>query len=181
MTVITTQRLHLRPIREEDADDIYAYSSSPNVGTNAGWKPHESKEETLEIMNAIFLNQESVFGIVLAEKEKLIGSLGLIADPKRENDRVMMLGYALGEEYWSKGIMTEAVNAVLSYGFNELALDMISAYCYPFNERSKKLLKKCGFVYEGTLKLAERIYDGQVYDNECYALTAQGHAAKEQE
>lgn len=173
--MITTQRLILRHVRIEDADDIFAYSSSPNVGPNAGWKPHESREETMEVMQAMFLNQESVFGIVLAESGKMIGTLGLVPDPKRENDRTRMLGYALGEAYWGKGIMTEAVRAVLKVGFHELALDLVSAYCYPFNERSKALLIKCGFDYEGTLKLAEKIYDGRVYDNECYSLTAQSY------
>lgn len=46
-----------------------------------------------------------------------------------------------------------------------------SAYCYPFNSRSKNVIKKLGFAYEGTLKLCEKLYNGKVYDNECYALT----------
>lgn len=49
-------------------------------------------------------------------------------------------------------------------------LDLISAYCYPFNSRSKSVIKKLGFKYEGTLKLCEKLYDGKVYDNEWYAL-----------
>lgn len=175
MPIITTQRLILRNICEDDADDIFAYSSSPNVGPNAGWKPHESREETLEIMKAIFLSHPNIFGIVLAENVRLIGSIGLINDPKRQNEHTMMLGYALSEQYWGKGIMTEAVNAVLQYGFDQLKLDLISAYCYPFNLRSKHVLTKCGFSYEGTLKQAEQIYDGRIFDNECYALTAEDY------
>ena len=175
MLVITTPRLILRHIRIEDADDIFAYASSPNVGPNAGWKPHDSREETLEVMQTIFLNQESVFGIVLAESGKMIGSLGLIKDPKRPNAHAMMLGYALCEQYWGKGIMTEAANAVLQYGFEQLKLSLISAYCYPFNQRSRHVLTKCGFSYEGTLKQAEQIYDGRICDNECYALTAEDY------
>lgn len=178
MPLITTQRLILRNICEEDADDIFAYASSPNVGPNAGWKPHENKEETLDVMKAVFLNQDSVFGIVLAETERMVGSLGLIKDPKRENVHAMMLGYALGEDHWGKGIMTEAVDAMLRYGFDALKLDLISAYCYPFNHRSKKLLLKCGFVLEGTLKQAEKVYDGRIFDNECYALTAKDYTKR---
>lgn len=169
MSVINTKRFVLREINEQDVDDMFEYSSSPNVGPNAGWKPHENKEESLEVMKAIFLDQDGIWGII--ENGKLIGSVGLIKDPKRENDNVRMLGYALSDQHWGKGIMTEAVQAVLRYGFDELKLDLISAYCYPFNERSKNVLKKCGFCYEGTLKLAEKIYNGNVYDNECYALT----------
>jgi len=168
---LETERLILRPIKEDDADDIFEYSRTANVGPNAGWKPHENRGETLEIMKLIFLGKDGVFGIVLKETGKLIGSAGLIDDPKRENDRVRMLGYAIGEAYWGRGYMTEAVREILRCGFDTLGLDLISAYCYPHNSRSKRVLEKCGFTYEGTLKLAEKLYDGSVYANTCWALT----------
>lgn len=167
---IETERLVLRPIVEGDADDIYKYSRGANVGVNAGWQPHQNIEETREIMKVVFLNQESVFGIELKNTGRLIGTIGLIPDPKRENDKVRMIGYAIGEEHWGNGYMTEAVLALLHFGFNNLHLDLISASCYPHNERSKNVLKKCGFRYEGTLRLAEKRYDGEVLDNECYAI-----------
>ena len=169
---IETKRLILRPITIDDADDIFEYSRTANVGPNAGWKPHENRAETLEIMKLLFLDKENVFGIVLQDTGRLIGSLGLIDDPKRENDNVRMLGYAIGEAYWGHGFMTEAVKALTGYGFAALRLDLISAYCYPQNARSRRVLVKCGFTYEGTLKLAEKIYNGNVYDNECWALSA---------
>lgn len=81
-----------------------------------------------------------------------------------------MLGYAISEKHWGKGIMTEAVKAVIKYGFENLKLDLISAYTYPFNTRSKKVLEKNGFKYEGTLKQAEKLYNGKIYDNDCYVL-----------
>lgn len=170
--IIKTERLILRPITKDDANDIYAYTKETNVGPNAGWKPLESIEETLRVMEQIFLNQDNVFGIILKESGKLIGTLGLIDDPKRENDRVKMLGYAIGESYWGNGYMTEAASALIEYSFDKLVnLDLISAYCYPFNERSKNVLRKLGFKYEGKLSLCERLYNGNVYDNECFALT----------
>jgi len=168
---LETERLILRPVVIDDADDIFEYSRTANVGPSAGWKPHESRVETLEIMKLLFLNKESVFGIVLKETGKLIGSAGLIADPKRENNNVRMLGYAIGEAHWSHGYMAEAVRAILQYGFGNLELSLISAYSYPHNARSKRVLEKCGFTYEGTLKLAEKLYDGTIYDNDCWALT----------
>ena len=178
MPELSTERLLLRAIRLDDIDDIFEYSKNLNVGPNAGWKPHESKEETLEVMKAIFLDKEDVWGILLKSCGKMIGSIGLIEDPKRENERTRMLGYAIGKEYWGRGIMTEAAAEAVRYGFDVLRLDLISAYCYPFNERSKSVIKKCGFRYEGTLKMAEEIYNGNVYDNECYAITAKEYSAK---
>lgn len=167
---IETERLCLRPVRTSDADDIYEYSKNENVGPNAGWKPHENIDETRALMDLIFLGKENVFGIVLKETNKLIGSIGLIDDPKRENDQTRMIGYAIGYTYWGNGYTTEAAQALLQYGFETLGLDLISAYCYPFNERSKRVIAKLGFAYEGKLSLCEKLYNGEVYDNECYAL-----------
>lgn len=166
--IINTKRLVLREIHITDAEDMFEYSKNPNVGPNAGWKPHQNIEETIGIINAIFLEKDGIFGIVY--NNKMIGSVGLIDDPKRENPNAKMLGYALGEEYWGQGIMTEAANAVVKFGFEEMKLDLISAYCYPFNKRSKSVIKKLGFEYEGTLKLCEKLYNGKTYDNECYYL-----------
>lgn len=168
--IFETERLILRPTVEDDALDIFEYSKNPNVGINAGWKPHENITETLETMDTYFLKRETVWGIVLKEKNKIIGQAGMIEDPKRENPNVMMLGYAIGEEYWGKGIMTEALTPIIKYGLEVLKLQLISAYCYPSNIRSKKLLSKLGFKLEGTLKYAEKIWNGQILDNECWAL-----------
>ena len=108
---IVTERLLLRPVVESDDKDIFAYAQEPNVGPNAGWKPHESIEETREIMQQIFIGQENVFAIV---KDKLvIGTIGLVPDPKRDNERSMMLGYAISERFWGQGLMTEAARAVI--------------------------------------------------------------------
>lgn len=167
---IETDRLRLRTIRPEDAEDIFRYSGEPNVGPNAGWKPHETIEETREIMELLFTDKEGVFGIVEKESGRMIGSVGLVEDPKRENPAARMLGYALSESCWGRGYMTEAVRAVLFYGFYKLHLSIISAYCYPDNERSRKVLAKSGFTYEGTLACCELRYDGVVLDNECFSL-----------
>lgn len=165
-----TERLLLRPILASDASDVFAYSSEAHVGPNAGWKPHESLAETEGVLRDLFLGQEGVFGIVLRETGRLVGSVGTIADPKRQNPQARMLGYALSEAHWGKGLMTEAVRAVLSFCFAHEDVRLISAYCYPENRRSKRLLQHCGFVYEGCLRDCELRYDGRLMDNECYAL-----------
>ena len=168
---IVTNRIVLRPILVEDVYDIFEYSRETNVGANAGWKPHESLEESLQVMKTLFINKENIFGIILQETGKLIGTVGLVADPKRKNDNVKMLGYAMGEAYWGKGYMTEAAKALVVHGFKTIQLTLISAYCYSFNFRSQRVLSKLGFKYEGRLTLCEKIYNGNIYDNECYALS----------
>lgn len=166
--MIVTKRLLLRPVEKGDAAAIYAYSRDAAVGRNAGWKPHESLHETREIMRRVFLERPDVYAI-LADG-RLIGTIGLIPDPKRENNETRMLGYALGVPYWGRGYMTEAARAVVNDGFTAGGYTLISAYCYPENKRSKRVLEKVGFRLEGRLALCERRYDGAVLDNECYAL-----------
>jgi [ribosomal protein S5]-alanine N-acetyltransferase len=119
-----------------------------------------------------------VWGIEPKESGKIIGSIGLIDDRKREYNMIKMIGYAIGEAYWGQGLMTEAVNEVIKFGFEELSLAAISAYCFPFNKRSKNVLMKCNFEYEGTLKMAEKIFNGNIFDNDCYFLTAQSYYSK---
>ena len=52
-----------------------------------------------------------------------------------------------------------------------MALELISVYHYPFNEGSKRVIEKCGFKYEGTLRQSSTIYNGDVYDDVCYSMT----------
>ena len=168
---IETERLLLRPITEEDTQDTFEYCQNPDVGPHAGWKPHADLAETRIIMKEVFLNKENVWGIVLKENNKMVGSIGLMPDPKRQYNKVLMLGYALAKECWGRGLMTEAARAVVSCGFEVLGLDGISAYCFPYNKRSSRIFEKCSFALEGTMKKAEFRYDGVLLDNECWFLS----------
>lgn len=167
---LETQRLILRPMTIEDAPAVFAYSRHEEVGPNAGWEPHKTLAETKSIMADVFLGQPHVFGVVLKENNLVIGSIGLIDDPKRQNPRAKMVGYALGIDYWNQGIITEALAKIIDYSFNTLELDLISAYCYPHNHRSQRVLEKQGFSYEGRLRQCEELYNGKIYDNDCYIL-----------
>ena len=167
---LTTPRLMLRPFTPGDAEAVFECCRNPNLGNNAGWKPHETLGETEKILADVFMSQENIWAIVTIDTGRLVGSVGLIADPKRENPQAGMLGYWLEEPSWGKGYMTEAVAAVIRYGFDNLHLQLISAYCYPHNLRSQRVLERQGFLYEGRLHQAERICTGQVYDHLCYYL-----------
>lgn len=111
---IETERLLLRPFVESDAEALFACCRNPNIGNNAGWQPHASLEESREVLRSVFLSQKGVWAITLKDNGQLIGSIGIIADPRRENPQVRMLGYWLDEAQWGKGYMTEAVKAVLN-------------------------------------------------------------------
>jgi len=174
MTLLT-KRLILRPFREDDAQAIYEYSKDLEVGLNAGWKPHESVAESDDILHIMFLNQPTVWAIERASDKRLMGSVGIIHDPKREDEAVRMLGYALGMQYWGQGYMSEAAEAVLNAGFYEMGLELISATCYPDNDRSRRVLEKCGFQCEGTIHHAERLWNGELRDHLSFYLEKGGY------
>jgi putative acetyltransferase len=167
---INTRRLLLRRFKLSDLGDFYEYAKNPNVGPNAGWDFHKSKEESLSILKNFILSDE-VWAIELKSENKVIGSIGLHKDRKRDNKDAKMLGYVLSENYWGQGFATEASKAIIDYAFIELSVDVLSVYHYPFNERSKNVILKCGFNHEGVLRKATITYDGKVYDDCCYSMT----------
>lgn len=168
--VIETERLILRPFTENDTEAVFSCCRNPNLGNNAGWKPHDTLEESLKILQTIFIPQKNTWAITRKEDQLLIGAIGILPDPKRENSNTGMIGYWLDEAQWGKGYISEATSAVLDYGFNKLGLTLISANCYPQNKRSQRVLEKMGFAYEGILHQAEVSYDGKIHDHLCYYL-----------
>ena len=158
---LTTERLLLRPFHEDDVQALYDYSKDEAVGRNAGWKPHESLLESDDILHLVFLDQPSVWAIERRSDGQLMGSIGLITDSARQYGSARSLGYALGIRYWGQGYMTEAVRAVIRFGFEKMSLDVISATCYPDNLASRRVLEKCGFQYEGTLHRARCCITGR--------------------
>lgn len=169
MNVLETERLILRPWKMEDVDDFFEYAKNPNIGPNAGWQPHDSKEVSMGILQS-FIEKDEVWAIEYKADSKVIGSVGAHTDARRNGVNARMIGYVLSEDYWGKGLMTEAVKEVIRYLFEEEKYDVVSCYHYPFNIRSKRVIEKCGFKYEGTLRSASKIYDGSVYDSVCYSI-----------
>ena len=148
---IETQRLILRPWRESDLSDLYAYASVPGVGEMAGWKHHESMEESKRILE-MFIRQKKTFAIELQETGRVIGSLGLEEmrpDPIGDQRMGREIGYVLSKDHWGRGLMTEAVKAVIDYCFDTLKLDYLTCGHFLRNDRSRRVVEKCGFRYFG--------------------------------
>jgi ribosomal-protein-alanine N-acetyltransferase len=147
---IETKRLILRAFAENDLEDFYEYASVEGVGERAGWKHHESIEESREILGR-FIENDIDFAICLKESGKVIGSFGIneygLEDKLTEFDgyRGREIGFVLSKEYWGMGLMPEAVKGVMSYLFDELDFDFLLCGYYNFNLQSKKVQEKCGF------------------------------------
>jgi ribosomal-protein-alanine N-acetyltransferase len=172
MTQLETERLLLRGWRESDAQDLYAYASSPVVGPMAGWKPHKSLEESLQIIRMFQKNGET-WALCSKESNRVIGSVGLHTDRKRDvpPNTVRMLGYVLAQDAWGKGLMVEACREVLRFAFDGLGLQMVSVYHYSWNRQSQRVIEKLDFRREGTFRMASIRFDGRVLDDVCYSMT----------
>ena len=172
-TILETERLILRPWKQEDLQDFYEYASVDGVGQRAGWMPHENLEKSQMILN-MFINEKKTFALVLKENGKVIGSLGLESGERQEiEDRFITLkgreiGYVLSKEYWGKGLMPEAVNRVISYAFDEQGWDYL--LCGHFNEnmQSRRVIEKCGFTFYKDMKFETRM--GEIKDGKLYLL-----------
>lgn len=174
---IETERLFLRPFTERDLEEFYAYASDPEVGPKAGWKPHDSREESWEVLQR-FIREKEVWAITERNSGRLIGSVGLHRDEKRSCENVKMLGYVIGRPWWGKGYATETAKAALRYGFRHMHLKMITIYHYPFNSRSRRVVEKCGFIPEGTLRMGSQLWNGAVYDDVCYSMTREEYFSR---
>lgn len=170
MDTLETSRCILRRFEISDLADFFEYAKSPNIGPNAGWPPHNNLDDSRKILES-FIEEEEVWAIVLKEGQKLVGSIGLHKDSLRSAEDVKMLGYVLSDAYWGLGIMSEAAQAVISYAFRCLDIHLLTVNHYSFNSRSKRVIEKCGFQYEGTLRHCAKIFDGSVYDLCCYSMT----------
>lgn len=171
MREIETERLRLTPWRDcrEDAEGLYAYAKDPDVGPRAGWPPHQSVEESAEIIRELFM-PHVVWAIREKDSGKIIGSIGLEPDRRREDVNSKEMGYSLSKECWGKGYMPEAAKAVMDYGFEEFGLTVMGICTGPDNHRSQRVIEKCGFKFEGRQRRGYRIFDGSDRDNMVYSI-----------
>lgn len=165
---IETERLRLRKWRKEDVNDLYEYACDAEVGPMAGWKPHESIEESAQIIE-LFIRQKE-WAIELKENHKVIGSIGF-HQPKIKKDRSLELGYVLSKNYWGQGLMSEAVKQVCTFAFERLHQEALFICCFDDNVRSARVAEKCGFQYYKHLEKAYHRYDGIDLDEHVFILT----------
>ena len=146
-TVLKTERLILRPWRQEDLDDFFEYASVDGVGQMAGWLPHQNKDDSQMILDS-FIETKKTFA--LEYRGKVIGSLGIEEYdekkfPELEDKKCREIGYVLSRDYWGRGLMPEAVREVIRYLFEEAGLDMILCGHFLRNIQSQRVQEKCGF------------------------------------
>lgn len=149
---LETKRLILRPWTEDDVEDLYTYAKDPQVGPIAGWPAHKSLEDSRNVLENVFSQNEN-YAVCLKEDNRAIGCIGFIK-PEGSHTAIeeddLEIGYWLGVPFWGKGIMPEAVRKLQELAFLEYHVHALWCGFYDGNEKSHRCQEKCGFIYHHT-------------------------------
>ncbi|MCA1065672.1 GNAT family N-acetyltransferase [Rossellomorea aquimaris] len=167
LPIIETERLILRSITLDDAEDIFLYASNEEVTKSVTWDTHSSLTDTIEFIHTFLPRYDAPWGIELKENGKCIGTVHFVW--WHPEHRSVEIGYVLSQEYWGKGIMTEAAGAVASFGFDRMELVRIQARCFLENKGSEHVMKKLGMSFEGISRKAMYV-KGEHKDLKVYSL-----------
>lgn len=149
--ILEGERVFLRRWKESDAAALYRLASDPDVGPRAGWPPHKSVEESLEIIRNVF-SGEGMWAVELKETGELIGCVGYLPASYSNldiTDDQCEVGYWIGKPYWDNGYCTEALRIVVDYCFNVKGFSVLWGDFFPENPASGRVMEKCGFVDTG--------------------------------
>lgn len=145
--ILKTTNLTLRHWKEEDAEYLYYFAKNPNIGPIAGWPPHTSVEDSLNIIKTVFIRPECY---AIVKDDVPIGCAELLIHPDGNHwwgEGSAELGYWVAQEYQGKGYATEACRALIERAFDELDINQIFATYKKENHASKRVLEKLGFKY----------------------------------
>lgn len=168
---LETERLILRQLAATDAQDAFLFLSDEETMRYYDPAPMtelEQAAESIERHRRRFAQQEALrWGITLKGENRVIGNAGY-SSWEAEN-RLAVLSYILSKHYWNQGIMTEALTAIIQFGFEYIHVHRIEAQvAYP-NLASARLLEKLGFQEEGRLRDRQYV-NNQFVDERMYAL-----------
>lgn len=148
--MLRTERLILRRWEDSDAEDLFKYASDPDVGPIAGWPPHQSIDESRDVIKNVLSGKEA-YAICLKEDGKAIGAIELKLNghtDMTDRDDECEMGYWLGKPFWGQDIMPEAVKEMLRHAFEDCGMQKVWIGYYEGNNKSKRVQEKCGFKYQ---------------------------------
>jgi RimJ/RimL family protein N-acetyltransferase len=154
---LATNRLILRSFEENDREPLHDVRADPEVGRYSHFHSKTEEEtrgwlaETLEYDRAHSDDPARAYNlaIILKAEDRLIGWIGIGRPSRPALPGELDFGYALGRRDWGQGYMTEAVQALLAFGFRPLRAQRIFAECQPPNVASARVMEKAGMRYEG--------------------------------
>ena len=154
-----------------DAKDLAAALSNKKVQDNLrdGLPYPYTEQDGKEFISAMLSADENeTFAFAITVDDMVIGSIGIFREGNIHR-QTAELGYYIAEEYWGKGIMTEAVKQICEYVFANSDIIRIYAEPFAYNIASCRALEKAGFQYEGTLR-SNAVKNGKVIDMKMYSL-----------
>ncbi|MBL6448398.1 GNAT family N-acetyltransferase [Fulvivirga sp. 29W222] len=164
-------KVTLRTLEESDADQIAFHANNPNIAHFTANVPYPYKKEDAIVWisktrSGMQLGKQYTFGIEY--DKRIVGAIGLKVDDSNNEAEV---GYWLGEEYWNKGLCTDALQAVVRFGLDSLKLHKINGSYLSHNLASSRVLNKCGFIVDCVLK--DHIFKNDKYFDlvKCYLLS----------
>ena len=170
---LKTDRLILRAVTKEDLPALYTYASNPEVAKYTMWQPHRSIKDTEEFFEHYILKkyadeETEPFAITLKENpDKMIGTMGCLWVSR--NSEVMELAYAIAQDFWGQGIMSEAAREVIDYSFKNNEVNKITACFKSENIGSGRVMEKIGMSYDGCLR-ADLFHNGRFWDMKHYSI-----------
>ena len=154
MPTLYTERLLLRPMHPMDAEDMFDHAKRPEVTRYLLWREHEDISFTRDYLNYIgrryALGDFYDWAVVERESRRMIGTCGFTKIDTANNSGE--IGYVLNPDFHRQGFGSEAVRAVLKFGFEELSLNRIEARFMQGNEASLALMRSVGMTFEGYMR-----------------------------
>jgi ribosomal-protein-alanine N-acetyltransferase len=162
--VLETQRLVLRELQLEDAEMLFRIYSDEEVMRyyDTPMNRLEQVQRSIAAHRSRFENNEAIrWGISIKGSKDIVGNCGFYRD---SYSQYALLSYVLARPYWGKGLMTEALRAIIAFGFDHYQLHRIEAHVVVSNQASLGVLQKLGFKKEGFLR--ERFYENNHFHDE---------------
>ncbi|MCB1060664.1 MAG: GNAT family N-acetyltransferase [Calditrichaeota bacterium] len=176
---ITSDRLSLRRFRASDAADMFAYTSDDEVTRFLSWNSHLSVDDAVQYIDSMtqaYINGDwPAWGIELVAESKLVGSISLRNYSSLHKQAE--LSYVMNRAFGGRGIMSEAVDRIVRYCFDELDLERVEARCMTDNFASERVMQKTGMSPEGILRRHQWI-KGRFHDFKIYSILREEYLAR---
>lgn len=172
-----TERLTLRELRDDDVPAAFRLFSDPEAMRFIGKPPHAGHDETLAFVRRNQLLFPAEEGVGWAMSLRGAGHfIGYAAHWRLMKQHLRSeIGYQMLKEHWGKGLMTEALRAILGFGFERMGLNSVEAQIDPANTRSRKTLERLGFLQDGLLR-ESYYFAGEYTDTGVFTLLKREYA-----
>lgn len=176
---LTTEHLTLRRMKPADAADMFEYACRSDVTEYLLWEPHKSLDQTRDYLHFLQTRYRTGdfydWAIVDNHDKKMIGTCGFARLDFDNN--LAEIGYVLNPVYWGRGLASEAVCRALEFAFMELNVHRVEARYIVGNDRSRRVMEKCGMSFEGIARSSMYI-KGQYRDIGTCAIVSDEYITK---